>query len=213
MDMLNIDHGMMNNYDDRRKKRPRTHAPEEDDDEDDEAAFHFIAFVPIEGEVWMLDGLNRQPEKLGGAAYQDRDWLSVVKPYLEFKMATYMEGQIEFGLLSLGRHPLETYASQRVSMEGQLGIVQRRLGNLESDGMHSQINHGDEIRELVATRAELEAGLARLADQVRSAMDDAQAEEQSAQDRRYDYGPVVLEWLNMLGTQDGLLKDLIATAM
>ncbi len=37
----------------------------EDDSVDDDAAFHFIAFVPIDGEVWKLDGLDRQPERIG----------------------------------------------------------------------------------------------------------------------------------------------------
>lgn len=37
----------------------------DEDFTDDDAAFHFIAFVPIEDEVWKLDGLDRQPEKIG----------------------------------------------------------------------------------------------------------------------------------------------------
>ena len=32
---------------------------------EDESGFHFIAFVPIEGKVWKLDGLERQPQILG----------------------------------------------------------------------------------------------------------------------------------------------------
>lgn len=33
--------------------------------EEDEAAFHFIAFVPVESKLWKLDGLQRQPQDLG----------------------------------------------------------------------------------------------------------------------------------------------------
>lgn len=29
--------------------------------------FHFVAFVPIDGSVWKLDGLDRQPMNLGQA--------------------------------------------------------------------------------------------------------------------------------------------------
>lgn len=67
MDILNIDLGMCNEYDDRRRKaKPRKdHETNGDDDANDEAAFHFVAFLPIRDQVWMLDGLNRQPEKLG----------------------------------------------------------------------------------------------------------------------------------------------------
>ena len=33
--------------------------------DDDDAGFHFIAYVPIADHVWKLDGLERQPQKLG----------------------------------------------------------------------------------------------------------------------------------------------------
>ena len=76
MDMLCIDLGMENAFDDRKrsssqratkitngKQKPQIITA--DDYGDDDAAFHFIAFVPIDGEVWGLDGLNRQPVRLG----------------------------------------------------------------------------------------------------------------------------------------------------
>lgn len=31
----------------------------------EEAGFHFDAFVPVDGQVWRLDGLERQPQCLG----------------------------------------------------------------------------------------------------------------------------------------------------
>ena len=34
-------------------------------DHEMEAAFHFIAFMPIENKLWKLDGLERQPMCLG----------------------------------------------------------------------------------------------------------------------------------------------------
>ena len=57
MDILNADLQLKNDatY---RKKGKRSVANE------DEAGFHFIAFVPIEGTVWKLDGLERQPQRL-----------------------------------------------------------------------------------------------------------------------------------------------------
>ncbi len=35
------------------------------DDSDDGAGFHFIAYMPIAGDVWKLDGLERQPHRIG----------------------------------------------------------------------------------------------------------------------------------------------------
>ena len=33
---------------------------------DSDAGFHFISFLPVNGELWKFDGLERQPQKLGG---------------------------------------------------------------------------------------------------------------------------------------------------
>lgn len=61
MDMLNADLLMKHDVADSKKKRKRKST--EDDPSD--AAFHFIAFVPVDGTVWKLDGLERQPHKVG----------------------------------------------------------------------------------------------------------------------------------------------------
>ena len=60
MDMLNADLHMRNNVKLKYEpKRPKAASNNED------AAFHFIAYVPIDDTVWKLDGLERQPQKLG----------------------------------------------------------------------------------------------------------------------------------------------------
>lgn len=90
------------------------------DMDDPEAGFHFIAFVPLGGRVWKLDGLERQPQCLGDLAFatsldyglrcvgtfHGEDWVTHAKPVIEARMAEYEEGQIEFGVLSLVKDPL-----------------------------------------------------------------------------------------------------------
>lgn len=34
-------------------------------DDSSDTSFHFIAFVPIDGKVWKLDGLEKQPQSIG----------------------------------------------------------------------------------------------------------------------------------------------------
>lgn len=48
-----------------RKKGPKDQAVEESD-----ATFHFIAFMPVMGQLWKFDGLERQPRALGMDAPQ-----------------------------------------------------------------------------------------------------------------------------------------------
>ncbi|KAH9827752.1 Ubiquitin carboxyl-terminal hydrolase [Teratosphaeria destructans] len=58
-------------------------------DESEEAGFHFVAYMPINGHVWMLDGMDRFPTDVG--SYTDAnnggDWLRVAMPALQARMA------------------------------------------------------------------------------------------------------------------------------
>ncbi|KAL1619547.1 hypothetical protein SLS56_010041 [Neofusicoccum ribis] len=101
IDMMNIDLNMKNDATSKSKASKSASKKSKNND----AAFHFIAFMPIAGEVWKLDGLDRQPQRLEKIE-EGIDWLEVVAPNLEARMAQYEEGQIEFGLLSLVRDPL-----------------------------------------------------------------------------------------------------------
>jgi ubiquitin carboxyl-terminal hydrolase L5 len=68
MDILNADLSLLNEVEKSRqaKKKPKKKGtkgkPKKDEEE---PGFHFIAYVPINGVVWRLDGLQRQPVNLG----------------------------------------------------------------------------------------------------------------------------------------------------
>lgn len=97
MDMLNADLLLKNEATAKKGKKRTT------DQDESEGGFHFIAFMPIDDQLWKLDGLERQPMSLGSV---QSDWLSQAKPDIEARMAQYEEGQIEFAILSLVRDPL-----------------------------------------------------------------------------------------------------------
>jgi ubiquitin carboxyl-terminal hydrolase L5 len=60
LDMLNCDLHMKNTAKARKKGKGGKATTS-----DSEAGFHFIAYVPIDGNIWKFDGLERQPQKLG----------------------------------------------------------------------------------------------------------------------------------------------------
>ena len=51
----------------------------------DEDTFHFVAYVPVGGRLYELDGLKEGPVDLGKCADQE-DWLTVVKPILDSRI-------------------------------------------------------------------------------------------------------------------------------
>jgi ubiquitin carboxyl-terminal hydrolase L5 len=66
IDMLNEDLHMKNEAAPSKRGRKRSR----NDWDEDNSAFHFIAFVPIDGKLWKLDGLDRQPHNLGSKPLQ-----------------------------------------------------------------------------------------------------------------------------------------------
>ena len=59
MDMLNADLLLQNEATAKKSQKKTANGDES------EAGFHFIAFMPIENQLWKLDGLERQPMCLG----------------------------------------------------------------------------------------------------------------------------------------------------
>lgn len=46
-------------------KRKYTKAKPKEKVADEEAGYHYVAYIPIDGAVWRLDGLQKQPVKIG----------------------------------------------------------------------------------------------------------------------------------------------------
>lgn len=74
----------------RKRKAPATA------DDYDDSVLHFVAYLPVGGQVWKLDGMDAQPRLLG--AYEDDQWLGVVVPALQQRLA---EGGEETSLMAV----------------------------------------------------------------------------------------------------------------
>lgn len=58
MDILNSDLQLKGDATSKKRKNSQ-------DSDDADSTFHFIAFMPAMGQVWKLDGLERQPQAIG----------------------------------------------------------------------------------------------------------------------------------------------------
>jgi ubiquitin carboxyl-terminal hydrolase L5 len=151
LDLLNADLAMENEVRNsttkrikvtgRKKKKKKTPATE--------AAFHFIAYVPVDGKVWQLDGLEGHPICIGkspslcvhayGAPVRryidpqltptntvpgefDEDWMDVARPAIGERMQVY---GLSFNLLALCRKP-------SVSIRQNLAVSVKSLASLKS---------------------------------------------------------------------------------
>ncbi|KAI4260854.1 MAG: hypothetical protein LQ352_000009 [Teloschistes flavicans] len=140
MDILNADLQLKNDASPRRKAKAKG-------TDDDDAGFHFIAFVPIQGKIWKLDGLERQPQNLGevttpreveaeltrSGPIVGRDWVVQVAPEIDSRMAQYGDGQIEFAVLALVKEPLGTLVTSLSKNVNSIRSVMRRLDCVKAD--------------------------------------------------------------------------------
>jgi ubiquitin carboxyl-terminal hydrolase L5 len=80
------------------KKRTRKKA--RNADYEDESGLHFVAFVPVDGVVWRMDGLERCPRKVGMLSEGD-SWVAAVLPELQSQLESAVANDLEYSLLSL----------------------------------------------------------------------------------------------------------------
>lgn len=108
-----------------------------------EDPFHFVAYIPWEGKVYELDGLQEGPRDLG--AITTDSWLDIVTPEISARIGEYGDGEIRFNLM--------------VVVEDQRLRLQKRLAQLETEGASEDIL--SEIRNDYVQQAEKHAAWMR----------------------------------------------------
>lgn len=71
-------------------------------------AFHFVAYVPVNGTVYELDGLQKGPIVVGSVG-DDNDWLSVAQQAIQERMT---DAHIKFNLMAVTADPRVQWRAQ-----------------------------------------------------------------------------------------------------
>lgn len=88
----------------------------------DDDVYHFVAYVPVNGKVYELDGLREGPICLGDVPAEPgagRDaWLRVACPVIQQRIEKYAASEIRFNLLALVRNRIAAYQEQIAQLTG-----------------------------------------------------------------------------------------------
>ncbi|OCL05325.1 cysteine proteinase [Glonium stellatum] len=141
-DMLNGDLSMKNRFDAKDKKKQKKRKLE-DYDEDD-AAFHFIAYVPIQGSVWKLDGLDFQPTNIG--SFEGSDWFPVVHKKVGALMNT---DDLNYTLLAVVKDPIEGLRSALSENINTIKTVEARLDSVSQEWRSFTDGNDDALEEIL----------------------------------------------------------------
>lgn len=201
----------------------------------EENAHHYIAFVPVGNEVWKLDGLDAQPTSMGKFNGADGEtWLSAVSDTIAALMAA---GDDDYGVIALTQSPLRSLRQNASLNINTLQCVEARLDIVDKDwrsfviskeelpspqtlGVEDQLQSNpvpeavkariddESMPDLLDRRNRLALELEKLAAAIAMELQSEAEEEQKATQRRYDCGPVIKKWLEMLAENRHLAENL-----
>ena len=223
--------------DDKKARRKSTDSASTDDSaeslEDD--ANHFIAFIPVGDEVWMLDGLNYQPINVGSFdADRDQNWTSTA---LE-TIATIAAGEEgSYTAFTIGPAKLSSLRKQASLGLNHVKSTERRLDEISPDwrsftideqsipssqmlGIEDQLSvhptpdtlaatiKSEETQDLLDRRTRVLQDLDRLSASIISEMQEEADNERIAAQARFDYAPVIKLWAEMLASNGWLEQNI-----
>ena len=226
------------------KTRSRTSRRNSEDSTDSNAsveefeanAHHYIAFVPINGQVWKLDGMDKQPTLMG--EYDEGKgemWFDAVSDRINALIAT---GDNDYGIYAITQSPLVLIRNQLIEADNTVNYVDARLttinvdwkGFLDEDDVEppspsfmgsfsesyratnpvpNSIKAAIDKEDLDPLLDRHRALVARMRNHVMEYMEreqEVEDQDQRAADRRWDYGPAIQKWMSMLA-ENGYLEE------
>lgn len=222
----------------RKPRRKSTDSAATDDSAEgyEDNAHHFIAYVPVGNDIWMLDGLNTQP--LNVASFkpaQDEDWVSIAADSILAILASGGDDYTGFAILP---SPLPSLRKEACLALNQLQSTESRLDGISADWksflvgdepprVHPQVlgiedqmaAHpvsealkatiaSEETQDLLARRARVLKDLDRIAANIVSEVQSEADDAQKAAQGRFDHGPVIKMWAEMLASNGYLEQNL-----
>jgi len=138
IDMLNADLLLEENWTQGQKKKPRVNGrggakKKKNKKPQADSAFHFVAYMPIEGEIWRMDGLDGFPQSLGRCETGEENWLHEIEPILSARMLVYGEDGVQYSMLAVVRNDQTTLKTDIVGNVQLLRAVEDKLQTLNSE--------------------------------------------------------------------------------
>lgn len=111
---------------------PPTPLLQEDKTGPSDDAFHFVAYVPVGGDVYELDGLRSGPLRVAAGVGGGDAWLDAVAPVLAARVARYAASEVRFNLMAVVGDRLAA-AQERVAALEAAGADAATLADARSD--------------------------------------------------------------------------------
>ncbi|KAI1313824.1 hypothetical protein EDD11_002492 [Mortierella claussenii] len=153
-----------------------------------EDLFHFIAYTPINGQLYELDGLQEGPRNHGPCPGDS--WLEKVGPIIQARMAQYAGGEIRFNLMAVVDDRIKVFEERQRGYEAQLKTLQEKEGPEAGAWLKSEI---ESLKQDIVKEGEKRA-----------------KQQRENKLRKHNFVPLIYELLKGLaqeGTLEGLVEE------
>ncbi|KAJ4309538.1 hypothetical protein N0V94_008884 [Neodidymelliopsis sp. IMI 364377] len=198
-------------------------------------AHHFIAFIPVGNKVWKLDGLDARPTSMATFdTARGETWLSTVTELISTITAA---GDEDYGMIAIAQSPLPSLRKQAYLAINTMRHAESRLNEITTDwkpfitddsslpqlqalDIEDQLARhpvsdtlaatiaGEQMSELIDRRNRVAKDLNQLTANIITEMQNEAEDNQKAAQRRYDCGPVIKVWAQMLASNGYLEGNL-----
>jgi ubiquitin carboxyl-terminal hydrolase L5 len=218
---------------DKKSRRKSADSADIDEEGEEENAHHFIAYIPVGTEVWRLDGLNAQPINVGTFdAAKGEDWVSSAADSILAILASGGDDYTGFAIMPSALPSLRKEACLAMnhikSTESQLDSTSPDWRSFTDDGssgidpaalcIENQLSAhptpatiittiaSETLQDLLDRRTRVLQELDQLAISIVSEMQDEADSAAKAAQGRFDHGPVIKLWAEMLA-ENGYLEQ------
>ncbi|KAF2444078.1 cysteine proteinase [Karstenula rhodostoma CBS 690.94] len=202
----------------------------------EENAHHYITFVPVDGQVWKLDGMDKQPTLMGEYDEdQGEMWFDAVSGRINTLIGA---GDNDYGIFAITQSPLVPLRNQLCEADNTIKRVDGRLDTLSTDwkefldeeyreppspsfmGSFSEEQRAanpipdsikaaidkDDVPELLVRHSKLVSEMQGLVSDYMEQVQVVSEQDERAEARRWDYGPAIQAWVGMLA-ENGFLEE------
>lgn len=169
----------------------------------DDDVFHFVAYVPVNGKLYELDGLKRGPICHG--ACDGDEWLGKVCPVIQSRIEKYASSEIRFNLMALIRNRAEAATERLAAVEARRARCQAAAtggdAGMDVDGEPPLPTDAEALAAETARLAGEAAELDAIVERERAR---AQAWKDENIRRKFNYIPFIFNFLKVLAEKKKL---------
>ncbi|XXQ30609.1 Ubiquitin carboxyl-terminal hydrolase [Plasmodiophora brassicae] len=179
------------------------------DEKEEDDAFHFVSFIPFNGNLYELDGLKPAPVCHGPCT--DDDWLEKAVPVIQERIQSHSHEEIRFNLMAVIANRQEQCGKRLTEMEARRQEAVARLNGTgrTANRISHDLPHGKD--ELAVAVSAMDAEIEQLKDTIVEEKRKFERWHNENMRRKHNYIPFVFNLLRQLADKD-LLTGLVDRA-